>query len=361
MRVTLTPALFAAFGVVLAGQGARAQALIAEPGGSVLFDESRPRPAAPAAGVPQPAYPAPAAGARPPGAAEASPGRGVGDLDPYTPLDDEHRAWRNAVAAPGQSAPGYKPLRWRPGRVGIINGRAFKTTYIELPPCEVVVGAWVGDEAGFKLRAPGVGLGDQREAARRAGFPLNSVQVTPVLSGSDTSVHIRTASGRLYTFQVFAEELQVKHVSDLTVEVQVDGLCGSPDAATPASADGDFVRTIPFDVARLRRGAYRTFGSSEEVSWLVPDEILTDGLWVLMDFGERAEAMARPAAFVIVDGAPRPASQRWIGERGQILAVRNPTDQMLLQSGQAVLCIRRAGDGEPSPPPRGFTVTSAWR
>lgn len=273
-------------------------------------------------------------------------------LNPYQPLDDEHAAWRSPLPAPGQVAPGVRLLRMRDNTIGIVHTRAYKVSLIRLPPCEEITLASVGEDKGFVARVPGLTPKGGAAEARALGIPLNEVEINAKVSGSDTSLHVRTRSGRLYVFQIFAEKLDSKDVSDLTVLVEHDDACqpvalgsGTGSAAAP----GDFVRRIPFDAARLRFDSYRAFGASPAVAWMAPQHIAFDGLWLFLDFGGKADQIAKPIAMNVVEGVPSPAQQEWIGQESATLVVKSPSDVVMLQSGASWICIRRVPEDHALP------------
>lgn len=274
-------------------------------------------------------------------------GAGSVELNPYDPLGDEHAAWRNPVAAPGQVAPGVRLLRMRDNMVGVIHTRAYKLTMIRLPACEEVTIATVGESNGFIPKVPAISAGGGKEAVAR-GIPLNEVELATKVSGSDTSLHVRTRSGRLYAFQIFAEHLDSTNVSDLTVLVEHDGACaqadGDPVGGRSAAPAPDFVRSIPFDAKRLRFDAYRAFGESPAVAWLAPDILAFDGMWLFIDYGRRADLISKPVALNVVEGVPSPAQQEWVGQDSAMLVVKSPADLVMLQSGNSFICIRRVVD-----------------
>lgn len=295
-------------------------------------------------------------------AAGASPSEAAAppELNPYESLDDTHEAWRQPVAAPGQVAPGVRVLRMRDNKIGVIHIRAFKQTLIRLPPCEEITLASVGESRGFTTQVQAIAAGSPAQA-RASGIPLNEAELSTIVSGSDTSLHIRTRSGRLYAFQVFAEKLDYANVSDLTVIVEHDAAC-QPDGAAAAANDaapGDFVRRIPFNAAAMRFDAYRAFGPDPSVAWLAPEHIAFDGAWLFIDYGRRADQMSKPIALNVVDGVPSPAQQEWIGPDSSMLVVKSPADTVMLQSGATWLCVRRIAEDSPPPPPSVFVVDPA--
>lgn len=270
----------------------------------------------------------------------------VPELTPYVNLQDEHEAWRQPVAAPGQVAPGVRLIRMRDNMVGVIHTRAYKRTLIRLPACEEVTIATPGDTSGFVATVPALANGGASQA-RSLGIPLNEVEVSTKISGSDTSLHIRTRSGRLYAFQVFAEPLDYGSVSDLTVLVEHDGACAPVDGATQggkSSSPADFVRTIPFNAQRLRFDAYKAYGASATVAWLAPDQIAYDGVWLFLNYGRRADLISKPVAMNVVEGVPSPAQQEWVGQDNEMLVVKSPAALVMLQSGNTWLCVRRTVD-----------------
>ena len=281
-------------------------------------------------------------------------------LNPYTPLGDTHDAWRQPVAAPGQVAPGVRVLRMRDNMVGVIHVRAFKQTLIRLPVCEEVTVVSVGESQGFTPQVEALNAGSPAEAKAR-GIPLNEVGLSTIVAGSDTSLHIRTRSGRLYAFQVFAEKLDYDKVSDLSVIVEHDAACQAESVAAPANgaAPGDFVRRIPFDAAKMRFDAYRAFGADPSVAWLAPDHLAFDGLWLFIDYGRRADQIAKPIALNVMEGVPSPAQQEWIGPDSSMLVVKSPADTVMLQSGGTWLCVRRVAPDGPPPPPSVFAIDPA--
>lgn len=270
----------------------------------------------------------------------------VPELTPYVNLQDEHEAWRQPVAAPGQVAPGVRLIRMRDNMIGVIHTRAYKKTLIRLPACEEVTIATPGESSGFVATVPAIANGGAAHA-KSLGIPLNEVEVSTKISGSDTSLHIRTRSGRLYAFQVFAEPLDYGSVSDLTVLVEHDGACAPVDGGrqgAQSSSPTDFVRSIPFDAKRLRFDAYKAYGASPAVAWLAPDQIAYDGVWLFLNYGRRADLISKPVAMNVVEGVPSPAQQEWVGQENEMLVVKSPGAVVMLQSGNTWLCVRRTVD-----------------
>ncbi|MCW2242554.1 hypothetical protein [Azospirillum canadense] len=296
--------------------------------------------------------------ARSTGAAAAAAVPPPPELNPYTPLGDTHDAWRQPVAAPGQVAPGVRLLRMRDNMVGVIHTRAFKQTLIRLSPCEEITLASVGESRGFTATVEAIKAGGAAQAKAR-GIPLNEAELSTIVAGSDTSLHIRTRSGRLYAFQVFAETLDYDKVSDLSVIVEHDAACQAEAVVTSAAAPGDFVRRIPFDAAKMRFDAYRAFGADPSVAWLAPDHLAFDGLWLFIDYGRRADQIAKPIALNVVEGVPSPAQQEWIGPDSAMLVVKSPADTVMLQSGGTWLCVRRVTPDGPPPPLSVFAIDPA--
>lgn len=283
-------------------------------------------------------------------------------LNPYEPLEDEHAAWRKPIAAPGQMAPGVRLLRMRDNLIGIVHTRAYKQTLIRLPPCEEVTLASVGEAEGFTVKVPGLVPKGGVAEAKSLGIPVNEIEVMTKVAASDTSLHVRTRSGRLYAFQVFAERLDVENVSDMTVLVEHDAACQTAGGAATGNAPGggtggDFVRNIPFDAARMKFDAYRAFGATPAAAWMAPQHIGFDGLWLFLDYGRRADEITKPIALNVIEGVPSPAQQEWIGPTGSLLVIKSPADTVMLQSGNTWLCIRRVP--EDRVPPAVFVVDPA--
>jgi len=324
---------------------------------------ARPAPR-PAAGAPAPAgtstpAPAPAAAGAPRTPAELDSDRQArGELpairrsaDMTLPLGQIQPAWTDAVAAPGQVSPGILRVRYERNRVVPVRTRVMMTTTLQLPACEQIEDVYIGDGYTFQVT-------QSRE---------NTVVVRPLQSGADTTLTLVSSAGNQYSFYVRSEPVETKTVSDVSVFVEAPGLCRSmPGQAVRPTIlgsngeisatgrgrsgrqTGDFVRDIAFDMSKLDFDCCRIYAESQADAAIAPVRVFSDNVHTYVDFGERADRISSPAAFLLRDGIDEPVNTRVVGSRGQILVVEALGD-ITLKSGERIICIRRTRDADSVP------------
>ncbi len=265
--------------------------------------------------------------------------------DPLLPLGQIQPAWTDAVPAPGQRSPGVLRVRYERDRVFTIRTRVQMSTTIQLPGCEKIEDIYPGDGYAFQIVQP-------RE---------NIVVVRPEYAGVDTSLAIVTSSGNSYTFYLRSEPIETRTVSDLAVFVDAPGLCRSGPGQTvrptllgrngeiAAAGRGgrggsDYLREIPFDFAKLDFDCCRIYAATQNDTSIAPVRVFSDDVHTYVDFGEKSDRIASPAAFLLRDGIDQPVNTRVAGTRGQILVIEAIGD-ITLKSGERVICIRRVADG----------------
>ena len=333
------------------------------PAGAFPPARSQPRPAsaAPAA----PVQPPRAATGGPPAPQAARPAAGVppeldadkqarGELppirrsaDPLLPLGQIQPAWSDPVAAPGQRSPGIMRVRYEADRVYAVRTRVQFATTINLPGCEQIQDIYVGDGYVFQVT-------QSRD---------NVVVIRPDLAGADTTLTIVSAANNTYSFYLRSEPVESKSVSDVTVFVDAPGLCrasaGSQVRATQFGANGevagvgrsragrggttsggDFVREVSFDMSKVDFDCCRIYAETQADAAIAPVRVFSDDIYTYVDFGERSDRIASPAAFLLRDGIDQPVNTRVVGSRGQILVVEAIGD-ITLKSGERIICLRR--------------------
>lgn len=271
--------------------------------------------------------------ALPPGADQNSAGQKA--ADPTASLDMIQRAWKTMVAAPGQVGPGVKRVAHERDTPIRIRARRYMTTTVILPGCERIDDVVVGDNGAFRVAQPW----------------SNRVTIAPEFVGVDSNMTIVTASGTIYDFYLLSVDFQDPQVPDLRVEIEAPGLCRgvgtSRRAAGGAAGDTpgpDFARRLPNDPSRFRWDGFSIWVRDDASREIAPDRVFSDGYWTMLDFGDRADRISIPAAFLVVDDVDMPVNTRTTGDRGQILIVEAIGD-ITLKSGAKVVCIRDARPG----------------
>ena len=259
--------------------------------------------------------------------------------DPTASLDMIQRAWKTMVAAPGQVGPGVKRVAHERDTPIRIRARRYMTTTVILPGCERIDDVVVGDSGAFRVAQPWT----------------NRVTIAPEFVGVDSNMTIVTASGTIYDFYLLSVDFQDPQVPDLRVEIEAPGLCrggATPRRAAGSAAGGaagdttpaDFARRLPSDPSRYRWDGFSIWVRDDASREIAPDRVFSDGYWTMLDFGDRADRISFPAAFLVVDEVDMPVNTRTTGDRGQILIVEAIGD-ITLKSGAKVVCIRDARPG----------------
>jgi len=361
-----------AFAFVAAGAVAQTvpPSILDESGGPATGGTFPPARAQPAPRANPPA-PAPAPRAEAPGAPSAGSGANRplpaeldserqtrGELPPIKrsadlslPLGQIQPAWTDAVAAPGQVSPGILRVRYERNKTFQLRTRVMMTTTIQLPACEQIEDLYIGDGYTFQVK-------QSRD---------NVVVVRPNQAGADTSLTIVSSAGNTYTFYMRSETVETKTVSDLSVFVEAPGLCrAAPGQAVRPTIlgsngemvvngrgragrpTGDFVREIGFDFSKVDFDCCRIYAETQADAAIAPVRVFSDDIHTYVDFGERADRISSPAAFLLRDGIDQPVNTRVVGSRGQILVVEALGD-ITLKSGERVICIRRVKDADAIP------------
>ncbi|MBP8231116.1 MAG: TrbG/VirB9 family P-type conjugative transfer protein [Rhizorhabdus sp.] len=251
--------------------------------------------------------------------------------DPTASLDMIQRAWATPVAAPGQVGPGVKRVGYERDAPIKIRARRYMTTTVMLPGCERIDDVVVGDSNAFRVAQPW----------------SNRVTVAPEYVGVDSNMTIVTASGTVYDFYLLSVDFQDAQLPDLRVEVEAPGVCrggAGGSRRSGAEAAADFARRVPTDPSRYRWDGFSIWVRDDASREIAPDRVFSDGVWTMLDFGERGDRISIPAAFLVVDDVDMPVNTRTTGDRGQVLVVEAVGD-ITLKSGAKVVCIRDARPG----------------
>ena len=234
-----------------------------------------------------------------------------------------------------------------------VRTRQFMDTTLVLPEDAVISGTPdLGDPAGFKIqvRAP------------------NKLVVRPVMYGIDTNLNIYTKSGEVYPFYIRSEGFNSVHIPDVVVKIlgrerpipppsanenanigserQGNGKAkpnGIRAAAvhgltTPTPDRGDFVRSIPFDPAKLHGwNDYKLWGDDE----LKPVIVFRDDEFTYIDYGKNWDSVELPTAYVVNDGIDELVNTR---VQGSTFIIESVAPLISLKSGKKHLCIQYTGD-----------------
>lgn len=293
------------------------------------------------------------------------------------------RAWDQPRASSGQTSPGIIRYAWQPNLVMAIRTREFMVTTINLPEWERLTNIIVGDPVVFEARQ----------------IKPNMFAIRPTNGGADTNVTAIGVSGNVYSFYVRSEGWNTENISDLTVFVDrgsngtgvrnvgssgsapgsrssvtaisdvlsdlpsVDNSYGGslksslygggakPSAtgfsvqassATPGSSSvtpPDYLREIAFKPENLQFNM-RIFAPDPQSAEIAPVRVFNDGVWTYFDFGDKADAVRRPVAFLVVDGVDSMVNTRTAGPSGNIL-IAEAVGDFTLRNGNRVVCIYR--------------------
>lgn len=277
-----------------------------------------------------------------PGAAPVAADTASGVLAGRVPLGQVQPAWRDPVAAPGQIAPGVVTHDHRPAQTIRVRTRLYMTSVIALPACDPVADIYVGDTWAFTVSHP-------RDTV---------ILVQPEVPGADTNMHVIGESGTHYMFYLESAGPEAPDITDMSIDIRHPDLClgrnggernwtarGAQRPAPtrpvvgPSERPSDWLREVPFDPSELDFDTHEIRIDRASDAAIAPERVFSDGRWIYLDFGARADSVRWPAAFLTVDGVDQPVNTQIVGQRGQILAVAG-TGTVTLRSGQQVVCIQ---------------------
>ncbi len=227
-----------------------------------------------------------------------------------------------------------------------VRTRELMTTTLVLPEDTQVATIDLGDPIGF------------RSQVRSA----NMIAVRPSAYGLDTNLNVYTKSGRVYPFYIRSESFNSIHVPDLLVKILgretpevITGevvaakappvkpgnpvIAASVDAlSNPGPAKGDFVRTVPFDPAKLHGWKdYKLWGDDE----LAPEVIFRDDFFTYIRYGKKWDGMELSTAYVTNDGIDELVNSRVSGSTFIVESVR---PLITLKNGKKFLCVQYKGE-----------------
>jgi type IV secretory pathway VirB9-like protein len=319
------------------------------------------------------------------GGAGAAPRAAI--RDSFTPVGDRQTAWDPVCARqPDIDRPvAVWPYRWNETRC--VHLRELLWTTIVLPPWDKVVDWNLGDEAAFEIVLP----------PKRPNVIL--VRPTGGMVGTDTNLTVigdgtAPAGGFRGRRNVYSLLLRSFSTADpvlpnsvLYVNAPGQGLgWGGEDMPPPSpgvemgiknpgdapatpggggsvklSSDGvvaearggavpEYIRAIPFDMAKMRFNDYQIFAGSETDASIAPVRVFHDGTFTYLDFGEdgRSDRMLQPVLFQVVDGIDSRVNTRISGPAGNIL-VAEAVGDFTLRNGERVVCIRYRREIPPPP------------
>lgn len=244
-----------------------------------------------------------------------------------------------------------------------IRAREFMTTTLILPPDAVIAAADLGDSTGFQATVK---------------FS-NMIAVRPTTYGVDTNLNVYTKSGRVYPFYLRAESFNSINVPDVMVRIlgretpePAAGAVSMPtaapvDAALPAAGGrggkeptpgdkigsaihdltnpkpegADFVRSVPFDPAKLRGwNDYRLWGGGDAKAELKPVMVYRDDFFTYLQYGENFDPLDLPSAYVVRDGIDELVNSR---VAGNTFIIESTSKLISLKNGKSFLCIEYRG------------------
>ena len=286
-------------------------------------------------------------------------------------------AWREGKAREGQASPGQRVYSWKPGQTMTAYTRVGMTTALQLERAERMESVTVGDPNLLEVRV---------EANAE-----NILYMRPLYAGADTSLHILTASGRLYTMVVATENEAAETTPDTVVMVRLPGpgrsgqRTGGPapeagrartgarggepeaggaegwysnvaetrkrDRTVLAAAAGQHAIVDPalleeygnlqvesFQVGRMRFDLEMLASSEEAIREIAPRRVMRDDVWTWLDYEGMPEARW-PSVNVVTDGTESPVTVS-TEANGRMLVVHAVGD-LVLRSGPHTICIRR--------------------
>jgi hypothetical protein len=174
--------------------------------------------------------------------------------------------------------------------------------------------------------------------------------------GADTTLHVRGASGNLYTFFVRADSTDTSAIPDATVFIKADKPEGYETKAEIVQKEiiteqqvtqiqdamdekPDYKRRKPVDWKNMDCDDYQPLAQNEAGEELNDFRVCHDDFWVIFDFGDRSDSNRRVTFYRIVDGTDQPIRPKIFGKRDQIYMVPHARSNFTLGIGEAVICI----------------------
>lgn len=248
--------------------------------------------------------------------------------------------------------------------------REFMVTTIVLPDDTEIVTADLGDTIGFQVKVKSA----------------NMIAVRPASYGLDTNLNVYSKSGAVYPLYLRAEGFNSRNVPDVLVKIigretppkiesvasemgaaddnkrsddgkegekgkgPQDGMAKGPDKpadkvaaavdalTNPKAKDGDFVRSVPFDPAKLHGWRdYKLWGDDT----LRPETVFRDGQFTYIQYGDQWDALELPTAYVVIDDIDELVNTR---VQGSTLIVESVSALISLKSGKKFLCVQYTGE-----------------
>ncbi|SDR49030.1 TrbG/VirB9 family P-type conjugative transfer protein [Pseudovibrio sp. Tun.PSC04-5.I4] len=217
--------------------------------------------------------------------------------------------------------------------------REYMVTAIQLPEGATITSTDLGDGSKFEV--------EPRNA--------NTVVVKPYGAGVDSSLQIYTEEGKVYSFYLRSEGISSKNLPDLMFKIegvrrsdisytQWSNQAGAallnpaiPSGGTAEKVTKDFLKTAPFDPAKLRGwNDYKLWGDET----LKPASVFRDDNFTYIQFGEKWNDLELPAAYVVVDEIDEMVNTR---VSGTTYIIESTQRLITLKSGQSFMCIQYTG------------------
>lgn len=340
--------------------------------------------------------------------AGGAPNTSAPPIQPSTmgmPLGLEQKAWDNPIQnkGPGQSVPGTKPVRWRPGLITPLNLRQDMITTIQFPEDTMITSNPIlSDPSGFEAQVTNNG---------------RSVTLRPIQIGIDANVQISDDDGNTYIFYLRSQPWNYKNIPDVYVPVSIlttkegggggtgSWGGGSSGSGARSGADGDYgydaaANTDGYDGsagndAPIRKKSYtdsphydndssarlsdrpRALGTRPGVDYaahantgngrirsditisiprpedavIAPIGAWRDDKFMYLDFGPRASTMLQwPVAKIVVDGVESPVQTQVTGPDRSIIIVK-AIGNIVLRNRSHIVCLKiPMASGDPRSP-----------
>jgi ComB9 competence protein len=182
-------------------------------------------------------------------------------------------------------------------------------------------------------------------------------------AGDDTMVTVVGASGNTYTFYVRAEGFNASTAPDAIAVVEASAPApvpgannlalqsprsSAPQSSAPHSSAPLTLAPSPFapnaafktPTAEPLDFPYRWYVRQDGDRDIAPERIFRLGPYTYFDFGARAEIMAKPAIYAVVDGVETLVNVETKGERGQLIRVDMVESDFALKSGDRTVCVK---------------------
>lgn len=239
---------------------------------------------------------------------------------------------------------------WTPEETLCVEVRELAQTRIVFPETEILEIMARGDTEAFRVSRPD-------------DFP-NVLTVEPTdIVGADTVLHVAgiLADGRRNYYSFYLRSFPVDHEQfpDTTVFVEavVPGTMATEDGGqvralsnggfdkisreAAAEPTPDYLREVPFDIAKLRHGQWSVCPADEESAQIAPLYVYNDNHFVYVDYGEeRADAVLKGSLHRVVDGVDNPANFRVTGPTSNIVVVEHMGYDLTITNGARVVCLK---------------------